>query len=94
MIMASKFSYEKKILPHLELFKIKSHYNNLGLPVNLGEVFKKKEINKIVYFMQKDKKNLNEKINLILIKKIGKINSPIGNAYTTTEIKKFLYSQI
>ena len=30
--------------------------------------------------MQKDKKNLNEKINLILIKKIGKINKPIGNA--------------
>ena len=94
MIMASKFSYEKKILPHLELVKIKNHYNDLSLPKNLGKIFKKNEINKIVYFMQKDKKNLNEKINLILIKKIGKINKPSGNAYSPKELKKFLYSQI
>ena len=44
--------------------------------------------------MQKDKKNLNEKINLILIKKIGEINNPDGNAYSPKELKKFLYSQI
>ena len=44
--------------------------------------------------MQKDKKNLNEKINLILIKKIGKIYNPSGNAYSSKEIKKFLSSQI
>ena len=94
MVMASKFSYEKKILPHAELIKIKNHYNNLSLPANLGKFFKKKEVNKIVHFMQKDKKNLNEKINLILIKKIGKINNPGGNAYLSGEIKKFLNSQI
>ena len=94
MIMASKFAYEKKILPQLELIKIKNHYNDLNLPENLGTVFKKREVTKIVHFMQKDKKNLNEKINLILIKKIGKINNPSGNAYSSKEIMKFLESQI
>ena len=94
MIMASKFSNEKKILSSSELIKIEDHYNHLGLPLNLRNIFKKKEISKIIYFMQKDKKNLNEKINLILIKNIGKINNPNGNAYEVKEIKKFLYSQI
>mgnify|MGYP001168012192 CR=1 FL=1 len=94
MAIASKFSYEKKILSYIELTKIINHYRYLNLPLSLGKIFKKKEINKIIYFMQKDKKNLNEKINLILIKKIGKINKPIGNAYSSNDIKNFLYSQI
>ena len=88
------FACEKKILPYRELLKIKKHYNNLKLPLSLKGKFKKKEINKIIYFMQKDKKNLNEKINLILIKKIGKINKSEGNAYPSKEIMKFLHTQL
>ena len=55
--------------------------------------FKKKEINKIISFMKKDKKNLNEKINLILIKKIGKTTQPNSFAVNSSEIKKFLTVQ-
>ena len=40
--------------------------------------------------MKKDKKNLNEKINLILIKKIGKTTQPNSFAVNSSEIKKFL----
>ena len=45
------------------------------------------------YFMKKDKKNLNEKINLILIKKIGQTTQPNGFAVNSGEIKKFLSEQ-
>ena len=43
--------------------------------------------------MKKDKKNLNGKINLILIKKIGKSTQPNSFAVNSSEIRKFLIEQ-
>ena len=40
---------------------------------NINNFFSKKDIKKILSFMLKDKKNKNEKINLILLKKISKV---------------------
>ena len=60
--------------------------------MSISKIFKKKELNKIIYFMKKDKKNLNEKINLILIKKIGKTTKPKKIALNSNVIKKFLYN--
>ena len=92
MILASEISNKKKLLPLKELLLIKKHYINLKLPMNIKKKFKKREIKKIVYFMKKDKKNIDEKINLILLKKIGKIVKPGKTKYNSNEIKKFLYS--
>ena len=61
--------------------------------MKIKKFFKKKEINKIISFMKNDKKNLNEKINLILIKKIGKTTQPNSFAVNSSEIKKFLTVQ-
>ena len=58
--------------------------------MNIKKIFKKNEINKIVYFMKKDKKNVDEKINLILLKKIGKTTDPKKISVKANEIKKFL----
>ena len=52
--------------------------------------FIKKNINKIIYFMKKDKKNLNKKINLILIQEIGKTTKPNDFSISPGELKKFL----
>ena len=90
MIVACNFAYEKKILSHKDFNLIKKHYNNLNLPTKLESFFKKTEINKIIYFMKKDKKNLNEKINLILIKKIGKIKKWDSTNISDKELKKFM----
>ena len=76
MMMASQLSCEKKLLSLKDLMLIKKHYLNLNLPMQIKKFFKKIEINKIISFMKKDKKNLNEKINLIFIKKIGKTTRP------------------
>ena len=43
--------------------------------------------------MKKDKKNLNEKINLILIRKIGKTTNPNEFAIHSNELEKFLIAQ-
>ena len=92
MMMASQLSYQKKLLSLRDLTLIKKHYLSLNLPMNVKKKFKKREIDKIIYFIKKDKKNFNEKINLILIKKIGKTTKPNSFVINSSEIKKFLTS--
>jgi len=92
MMIASELSYEKKLLSFEELSLIKKHYLNLKLPMHINKIFKKNEINKIIYFMKKDKKNVDEKINLILLNKIGKTTKPNKFILNSNKIKKFLYS--
>ena len=92
MMIASELSNKKKQLSFNELSLIKNHYFNLKLPMHINKIFKKKEISKIVYFMKQDKKNMDEKINLILLNKIGKATKPKRFALNSNEIKKFLNS--
>ena len=88
--IANELAYDKKILSSNDLNLIKRHYISLNLPNKLSKFFKKKEINKIVYFMQSDKKNFNEKINLILLKKIGKATKPNTFSIDRIKLKNFL----
>ena len=90
MMMASNLSYQKKILPLKDFMLIKKHYNELNLPMHIKKFFLKGDIKKIVSFMKKDKKNLNAKINLILLKKIGKVEKPNKFILKSTELKNFL----
>ena len=92
MIMASKYSFNKKILSLNEFNLIKKHYANLNLPMNINKVFFKKDINKIVKFAARDKKNISDKINLILLKKIGKTTKPNQFKIKVPEFRKFLIS--
>ena len=68
----------------------KKHYIELKLPIKINKFFKQNKINKIVSFMQKDKKNSNSSINLVLIKRIGKMSKPIIMNFSKSKIKKFL----
>ena len=92
MMIASELSNRKKKLPLKDLLLIKKHYLNLKLPMFITKIFKKSEIKKIIYFMKKDKKNVNQKINLILLNKIGKTTQPKKISLKSSEIKKFLNS--
>ena len=58
--------------------------------MNITTKFTKKEVNKILAFMKKDKKNVDNKIKLILLKKIGKANETDSFKITNKEMKKFL----
>ena len=61
------------------------------LGLNLNKFFSKKDVNRIVKFMTIDKKNISEKINLILLKKIGK--PTYKNFYKVSYLKKFIKNQ-
>ena len=90
MMIASQLAYQKKILPLNDLNLIKNHYIKLNLPMQIKKIFSRKEIDKILSFMKKDKKNFDDKINLILLRKIGKTTKPNSFKITNKELKKFL----
>ena len=71
---AAKFSLLNNILSVKEFNLIENHLNKLKLPRNISKFFSVKNLSKILSFIKKDKKNNTNKINLVLIKKIG---SPI-----------------
>ena len=87
--IANQLAYNKKILPLKDLMLVKKHYLDLNLPRKISNFFKRTEINKIIYFMKNDKKNFDEKINLILLKKIGKTIKPNSFNIDSGELKNF-----
>ena len=60
--------------------------------MRINNFFNINEIDKIINFMKKDKKNSNEKLNLILMDKIGKTSKPHAHKINVNEMKKFLSS--
>ena len=68
---AFNFSLERKIFKKKEFNQILNHLNKSGFPQSLKGYFSLSDVNKIVSFMLRDKKNNSEKIKLMLIKKIG-----------------------
>ena len=89
---ALNFSFFKKLLNKKDHISIINHIKNFKLPFSLKNYFTSKDINKIIFFMNKDKKNITEKINLILLKKIGR--TIIDKTYNKKDLKKFLNQEL
>ena len=70
------FSKKKGYLSNNEFLKINDHLNNLNINLKLKNFFSFSDIAKLISYMKNDKKNRSSKINLILLKRIGK---PIVN---------------
>ena len=68
MIIALKISNKMKNISNKELEDIINHFKNAGLPISCQET----KNNKFYQIIANDKKNINNKINLVLLKKIGK----------------------
>ena len=89
---AAKFSLSNKILSTKEFKLIENHLDNLNLPSNINKFFSIRDLNKILSFMKKDKKNNNNKINLVLLKKIA---SPIYKLqFDENKIRLFLKKEL
>ena len=71
---------------------IQNHLVNYKLPINLKKFFLSKDVKKILSFIEKDKKNSDKKINLVLLKKIGK---PIYNLkFNYKKLHSFLKKEL
>ena len=92
IITALEFSLSIKLIKFNEYNLILKHVLKAGLPSNINNYFSKKDLNKILKFMSKDKKNISKKINLILLKKIG--STVINNEYSDLKIRQFFQKKI
>lgn len=92
MNTALKLSFKKKFLKKNTYNSIINHFNNSKLPTNIKKYFFTKDLNKILTFMVKDKKNNSNKINLILLKKIG--STVIDKRFSKLYLKSFLKKEL
>ena len=90
MVLAIKFSIIKKLCSKNIINEILNIYNKNKINHNLNKFLKLKNFSKLIEFMQNDKKNDNEKINLILLRRIGKLYNPNKFRYTKNEVKQIL----
>ena len=92
MYSALRFSLKCNFIGKKECDLIITHFQKSNLPFNLKNYFKYKQSSKILKFMLKDKKNNDDRINLILLKKIG---TPIYNkVYTKKNLKLFFENEL
>ena len=92
IISAITFGLEIKLLSKIDYIKIKNHYIKYNLPNNINNYFTKKNLQKLILFMKKDKKNTSNLINLILLKKIGKAKLNLN--FTEKKIYDFLKKKL
>ena len=85
---AIDFSHKKNFLKDKDYKKINHHIHNSKLPFDLKNFLQKKHLNRILNFMEKDKKNKSKKINLILLKNVGHVI--LNKEYDRNIIKSFL----
>ena len=88
MMMAAKLSYLKKICNVRTITQLKDIYKSNNLKYDIKKKFKSSEYNKIIDHMTSDKKNNDDKINLILLKKIGQTTLPNSYKISQQELKK------
>ena len=89
---ALRFSLNSKLIKFKDFNKIINHINKMKLPSNIKKYFTIHDLNSILNFMKKDKKNVSKNINLILLKEIG--TSIIDNKYDVSKIRKFLQKEL
>ncbi len=83
ILIEAKISNKLGYLSNKDLQKIIKHFKNAGLKLSDNNI----KNNKLIHIMQKDKKNINGMINIILLKSIG-------NAFFERNIKISLIKQI
>ena len=89
---ASKFSLKNNLLSKNEFKLITDHLNKLKLPNNISDFFSIKKLNKIIYFMLRDKKNNSSKINLVLLNKIG--NPSFNLNFNNEKLRNFIKKEL
>jgi len=92
IVSAINFSLKIKLLSKVDYLKIKNHFIKHNLPHNINNYFSQKDLKKLILFMKKDKKNTSNLINLILLKKIGKIRLNLN--FKDRKIYDFLKKQL
>ena len=88
MILAAKLSLIKKVCNKKVLDDLMKIYTANNLNYTLNKYRNPKEIGSLIPYLKNDKKNNDEKINFILLNKIGKTTIPNKYKISINELKK------
>ena len=83
---------KKKILSKEKFKIILNHIDKIEMRSKINNLFKKKHASKILKFMENDKKNNSNKINLVLIKDFGKIK--VDFQISSSSLKKYISNSL
>ena len=89
IILATRLSHILKVCKKNDLTEIVEIYNKNNLSYTFKNFSKKNFISNLIPFLENDKKNNDDKINFILLKKIGKTTMPNKNKISLNAIKKY-----
>ncbi len=89
MILAARLSHFKKICNSKILDEIEKIYKNNNLTYTYEKFSKSRSIEELIPFLKYDKKNNDDKINFILLKKIGQTTRPNKNKISSNELRKY-----
>ena len=88
MMLETRLSLVKKVCTNKTLIEIENIYNENKLSYTYKNFSNEKNLKKLIPYLKNDKKNDDDKINFILLKKIGKTALPNKNKISITELKK------
>ena len=88
MILATKLSLLRKMCKRETLNQLLKIYNKNNLNYTFKKYMKVKEIISLIPYLKNDKKNDDEKINFILLDKIGKTTMPNKCKISISELRK------
>ncbi len=89
MILAIKLSILKKNCKKEVLNKITELYNRNNLNYTLKNISNSNWIKSLIPFLKNDKKNTDEKINFLLLKKIGQADKPNKFKISVKDLRKY-----
>ena len=92
MKTALNFSLQINLLKKSHYSSIINHIVKTKLPSSINKFFQIKDLNKILSFMIKDKKNNSDSINLVLLRKIGK--PLINKTFKKKRLSLFLKNEL
>jgi len=90
MILETKLSVIKKICSIKTLIRILSIYKKNSLEYTYKKYKHHKSINQLIPFLKNDKKNNDDKINFILLNRIGKTALPNKSKISISNLKKMI----
>ena len=88
MILASKLSVIKKVCKLKTVEEIQQIYKSNNLNYTFKKYSKQKEIESLIPYLVNDKKNNDDRINFILLEKIGKTTLPNKYKISINNLKK------
>ena len=88
MILVAKLSLIKKVCNAKTVNEIKQIYNEHNLNYTYAAYLKSAEIKKLIPYLKNDKKNNDNKVNFILLKKIGQTTLPNKYKISIDSLKK------